>query len=125
MRIDHVALPARDPEASAWFLTHILGVAPPRPEGPDGDMFSVPLDGADVLFVAADAVEAHHMAFNTSEAEFIAVVERLRARGLPFGNDPEQPRNGRVDDPLGGAGRVYFSDPDGHLFEVTAAARHP
>jgi hypothetical protein len=40
-------------------------------------------------------------------------------RGLTFGNDPENPRNGSTDDPLGGAVRVYFIDDNGHLFEVT------
>jgi hypothetical protein len=43
-------------------------------------------------------------------------------RGLTFGNDPENPRNGSTDDPLGGAVRVYFIDDNGHLFEVTAEA---
>jgi catechol 2,3-dioxygenase-like lactoylglutathione lyase family enzyme len=44
---------------------------------------------------------------------------RLRSLGVPFGNQPEEPHNGRTDDPLGGAGRVYFVDENGHLFEVT------
>jgi catechol 2,3-dioxygenase-like lactoylglutathione lyase family enzyme len=55
------------------------------------------------------------------EPAFHAVVARLRARGVPFGNDPTDPANARSDDPIGGRGRVYFVDPDGHLFEVTAS----
>ncbi len=60
------------------------------------------------------------MAFRVTTAEFQSVVGRLRARQISFGNDPEEPQNGAISDPLGGEGRVYFYDPDGHLFEVAA-----
>jgi len=42
--IDHVAVPSREPERAAGLLAAILGAAA-GPEGPDGDMFSVRLDG--------------------------------------------------------------------------------
>jgi catechol 2,3-dioxygenase-like lactoylglutathione lyase family enzyme len=60
------------------------------------------------------------MAFQVSPEEFVDVAARLRAAGVAFGNDPEVPTNGEVTDPLGGAGRAYFVDRDGHLFEVCA-----
>jgi catechol 2,3-dioxygenase-like lactoylglutathione lyase family enzyme len=48
-------------------------------------------------------------------------VKRLRAKGVAFGNDPEDSTNGQTTDPHGGGrGRVYFLDPDRHLFEVVA-----
>jgi len=50
------------------------------------------------------------------------VVERLRGLNVPFGNGPEAIDNGLTHDPLGSEGRVYFTSPDGHLFEVTV---HP
>ena len=52
-------------------------------------------------------------------------IGRLRQRGLPFGNDPADPANGRTDDPLGGQGRIYFHDADGHLFELFVPAAGP
>jgi len=117
--IDHVAVPSREPERAAGLLAAILGAAA-GPEGPDGDMFSVGLDGCRVLFAeAAGAVAPHHLAFRVDGDRFAGVVERLGAAGLAYGNDPEHPDNGRTDDPLGGPGRVYFVSPDGHLFEVT------
>ena len=120
VRIDHVALGARDPQAAAGWLAELLGLAPPRPEGADDDMFAVRLgDGACLLFAAADPVPFQHMAFRVDAPSFAAIVERLRGRGLAHGNDPEQPDNGLTSDPLGGAGRVYFASPDGHLFEAT------
>lgn len=50
------------------------------------------------------------------------MVDRLDARGVAYGNDPAAPDNGLVTDPLGSEGRVYFTSPDGHLFEVTVHA---
>jgi catechol 2,3-dioxygenase-like lactoylglutathione lyase family enzyme len=64
------------------------------------------------------ATPGHHLAFRVAEPEFRAVVERLVASGVDFGNDPEEPNSGQSGDPLSG-GRVYFVSPDGHIFEVT------
>jgi catechol 2,3-dioxygenase-like lactoylglutathione lyase family enzyme len=83
-------------------------------------MFNVLLGGgASILFVTDPAVAGHHVAFAVSETEFGAIVDRLRARDIAFGNEPEDPTNGQTDDPLGSHGRVYFLDPNGHFFEVT------
>ena len=118
--IDHVAVPSRDPERAAALLARILGDAPVGPEGPDGDMFGVGLDGCRVLFAAAaGAVAPHHLAFRVAGDAWPGVIEQLGGAGLAYGNDPEHPDNGRTDDPLGSPGRVYFVSPDGHLFEVT------
>jgi catechol 2,3-dioxygenase-like lactoylglutathione lyase family enzyme len=117
---DHVAVPSRDPEASARFLGQILGASVER-AGPDDEFFCLRLaDRVQILFSPATELARHHMAFRVTEGEFAAVVQRLRAAGVPIGNDPEAPTNGQVSDPLGGHGRAYFSDPDGHLFEVCA-----
>jgi hypothetical protein len=70
-------------------------------------------------FVTEPSVASHHVAFGVSEADFSAIVDRLRERGISFGNDPEDPANGATLDPLGGPGRVYFPSPDGHFLEVT------
>jgi catechol 2,3-dioxygenase-like lactoylglutathione lyase family enzyme len=117
--IDHVALPARDAEAAARHLARVLGVEDPTPAGPDGDIFSVSLAGCGVLFAEAQEVPGHHLAFRVAEGDFSALVERLVADGVTFGNDPEEPSNGETGDHLGGRGRIYFLSPDGDLFEVT------
>jgi catechol 2,3-dioxygenase-like lactoylglutathione lyase family enzyme len=117
-----VGLPARDAEASARHLADVLGVEDPVPDGPDNDMFNVALGGCSVRFVQAQATPGHHLAFRVAEPEFRAVVERLVASGVDFGNDPEESNNGQSGDPLGGRDRVYFVSPDGHLFEVTIDA---
>jgi catechol 2,3-dioxygenase-like lactoylglutathione lyase family enzyme len=117
--IDHVAIPARDPEASSRFLADILGLRPATRVGPDGEMRLLAVgDSGALLYNPAVTVVGQHVAFGVDEATFARVVDRLRTRQIAFGNDPEEPANMQTADPLGGQGRVYFSDPDGHLFEV-------
>jgi catechol 2,3-dioxygenase-like lactoylglutathione lyase family enzyme len=125
VRIDHVAVPARNTEAEARFLGRILGLDGVAPAGPDGDMFSLPLGAGagEVLFVDATDVPSLHLAFRVpTSADLHRVVERLRGLNVAFGNGPEAIDNGLTHDPLGSEGRVYFASPDGHLFEVTV---HP
>jgi len=122
IEIDHLGITARDARASARALAGILGAGEPVADGADDDMYRVDLDhGASILFSSVETVLAAHVAFRVDASRFAAIVERLRERGVPFGNDPEDPRNGATTDPLGGAGRVYFQSEDGHLFEVVVA----
>jgi catechol 2,3-dioxygenase-like lactoylglutathione lyase family enzyme len=118
--LNHLAIPARDAEATAGFLGAVLGV-PVERDGAEDEFPCLRLGNAvQILFQQAATVVPHHVAFQVGTDEFEHVVERLRAAGIAFGNDPEDPRNGDVTDPLGGSGRVYFVDRDGHLFEVCA-----
>lgn len=120
LRLDHIGIAAHDARSSARTLAHILGAGEPLVDGADEDMYRIELEhGAFLLFNPAKVVHPEHIAFRVDAQRFGEVLTRLRERGLPFGNDPEDPRNGRTDDPLGGAGRVYFADENGHLFEVT------
>jgi catechol 2,3-dioxygenase-like lactoylglutathione lyase family enzyme len=117
---DHVAIPARDEEAAAQFLGKVLDL-PVERDGPEDEMFCLRLaEGRQVLFQPAERFDPVHVAFRVSPAELALVVERLRSMGIAFGNDPEAPTNMLVSDPLGGHGRVYFVDPNRHLFEVCA-----
>ena len=120
IQIDHVGIAARNPESSAKWLAKILGVGAPSVDGADDDMFRIDLGhGSFVLFNAAEKIDLTHMAFRVDGAEFKGVIERLRSMGVSFGNEPDDTKNGRTEDHLGGAGRVYFVDENGHLFEVT------
>ncbi|MFO0762171.1 MAG: VOC family protein [Byssovorax sp.] len=117
--VDHIGVATRDARRSATALAEILGAAEPVVDGADDDMYRIDLDhGASLLFSTSASVGFEHIAFRVDAGRFPEVVARLRARGIRFGNDPEDPTNERTDDPLGGRGRVYFTDENGHLFEV-------
>jgi catechol 2,3-dioxygenase-like lactoylglutathione lyase family enzyme len=119
--IDHIAVLARDVAGSARFMAGILGLPPGAPDGPDGDMFRLPInESGSLLYFPAGDIPVQHIAFRVDAPTFDAVVGRLRAKGLVFGNDPEDPTNMQITDFLGGHGRVFFLDPNDHLFEVVA-----
>ncbi len=123
IEVDHIGIAARDALRSARALAEILGAAEPTIDGADDDMYRVDLGhGAALLFSTSETVGFEHIAFRVDHSRFVGVVNRLRERGIPFGNDPENPRNGLTEDPLGGKGRVYFTDENGHLFEAVCVA---
>jgi catechol 2,3-dioxygenase-like lactoylglutathione lyase family enzyme len=84
-------------------------------------MFSLVLDIWSLAFVQVPQPAPLHLAIRVAPETFTVAIERLSKRGIAFGNDPEDAANGRTDDPLGGAGRAYFRDRDGHFYELVAA----
>jgi catechol 2,3-dioxygenase-like lactoylglutathione lyase family enzyme len=120
--INHVAIPATDPWAAARFLSEILAEGDVTPDGPDGEMASLPIGDSSLTYFALAAHQPHHVAFRATGPVLAGAISRLRRRGVPFGNDPGDLANGRTDDPLGGKARIYFRDADGHLFELFVPA---
>jgi len=55
--------------------------------------------------------------FLITEAEFDAVLERIKAQGLDYWADPARRRPREINRNDGGRG-VYFPDPDGHGLEA-------
>src|SRR5437879_1647372 len=101
--LDHVGLPVRDAATSARFLAEILGLAPATPDGPEGEMYCLPIgESGALLYAPVDSVAGQHIAFRVDPVTFAAVVDRLRAKGVSFGNDPEDPANGQTADAHGG-----------------------
>jgi catechol 2,3-dioxygenase-like lactoylglutathione lyase family enzyme len=85
--LDHVGVPAADPEAAARFLADVLGTGVVAPAGPDGDMFNLSVAQRALTYVRAPVRDGHHIALRVDEQ-----------------------------------GRIYFVDPDGHLFELILPA---
>lgn len=123
--IDHVGIPSTDPEAAGTFLAWVLGegnlVADGPPGDGPGDMFSLVLDGWSLAFVRVPLSAPLHLAIRVAPQTFTSAIGRLQESGIAFGNDPEDAANRRTDDPLGGIGRAYFRDRDGHFYELVAA----
>lgn len=113
--LDHIIVHARDKDATARFLTEILGLAPHRQLG----HFAVVQVGPTSLDVIEtdSGISSRHFAFRVSEEEFDAIFARIQARGLPYWADPFRREPGRVNRWDDGRG-VYFDDPNGHLLEI-------
>jgi catechol 2,3-dioxygenase-like lactoylglutathione lyase family enzyme len=115
--LNHTIVPARNKEAAARFFAEIFGL---RFDAPPGGHFA-PVRVNDTLTLDfADApvpIASHHYAFHVSDAEFDAILQRVKAAGLAFGSGPRSLDDGRLNDWNGGRG-VYFRDPDGHVLEL-------
>ena len=114
--LNHTIVRCSDKEASARFLTEILGLPEPTTYGP----FVVVQVDNDVSLDFADdhgPPSSQHYAFLVSEGEFDAVFGRIRERGLSYWADPGKRRPGEINTNDGGRG-VYWEDPSGHFLEI-------
>lgn len=114
--LNHTIVHARDKEASARFLTDILGLEPPASYGP----FAVVELGNEVsldYMTDSGSIPSQHFAFIVTESEFDAIHARIVNRGLEFWADPFHRQPGRINTNDGGRG-LYWSDPDGHNLEI-------
>lgn len=113
--LDHTIVPAHDKVESAKFFARIFGLTSGAPSGP----FS-PVQVNDSLtldFANADTFEPHHLAFMVSDEEFDAILDRVKADGLPYGSEPYAQDNGKINTRRGGRG-FYFKDANRHSLEV-------
>lgn len=116
VRIDHLALAARDAHESAWFLAEVLDLPAPRPEGP---FLAVDVDDTTTIDYAAPPVEfpGQHVAFLVGEDDFDAIRTRLERLRVTYYPGPSYDAAGTINHNDGGRG-LYFDDPGGHHLEV-------
>jgi catechol 2,3-dioxygenase-like lactoylglutathione lyase family enzyme len=116
IQLNHTIVPARNAKASATWLCELLGRDAPKRFGP---FWAVALDNAATLDFqdSAEAIPIEHYAFLVSEAEFDAIFERIRGRGLRYWADPMHLRPFEINHNDGGRG-LYWNDPDGHYLEI-------
>ena len=116
VELNHTIVAARDLEASATFLSEILGLPEPKAWGPFLGVETA--NGVTLDFIQADGdVEPVHLAFIVSEEEFDEIFGRIRDRGLSHWADPGRTQPGAINSHDGGRG-VYWQDPNGHLLEI-------
>ena len=107
---------ARDSKSSAAFLAEILGLPAPVHWGPFEVVATA--NGTNLDYLDRDGeIASQHYAFLVSEAEFDAIFGRIKDRKLSYWADPGQTQAGR-DQPSRRRARLYFEDPNGHLFEI-------
>lgn len=112
--LDHTVVTAKDKLAAARFFAEVFGLTV-RP----GYFAQVRVNESLTLDFADEPgpIQSHHYAFHVSEAEFEAILGRVRAKGIPYGSEPRGRTDGRINTRRGGRG-FYFEDPGGHVLEV-------
>lgn len=117
IELDHLIVPSRNRRASAERLATILGV--PWSETGIGPFCPVYVsDGLTLDFDERDEpVPLQHFCFRVGEAEFDAILARIRKLGIAYRSTPHGPVDRQVN--TGHGGRiVYWDEPDGHVWEA-------
>lgn len=114
--LNHTIVPARDKEAAARFFAEIFGL---RFGGSGGHFAPVRINDALTLdFADAEgSIASQHYAFHVSDAEFDAILGRVKNAGLAIGSAPWSLEDGKLNDWNGGRG-FYYTDHDGHIIEL-------
>ncbi|AIY16946.1 VOC family protein [Pimelobacter simplex] len=114
--LNHTIVHASDRDATADFLTDVLGLPEARTYGPFRVVELSNGVSLDVM-TAPGPITPQHYAFLVGDAEFDAIHDRIVARGLPFWADPFRREPGRVNHHDGGRG-LYWPAPDDHNLEI-------
>jgi len=115
--LNHTIVPAKDKKAAARFFADTFGLSH---DASDDHSHFAPVrvnDTLTLLFDTEDAFNSHHYAFHVGDAEFDAILARVKRAGLAYGSAPWSIADGKLNDWGGGRG-VYFKDPDGHILEL-------
>ncbi|MEV6930255.1 VOC family protein [Dactylosporangium sp. NPDC051485] len=119
--LNHTIVPALDNAEAAGFLAGIMGFELLPPSGRTGHFRPVRVNETLTLdFMTVLDPEGHHLAFAVDGETFDDIHARITDRGVPFGNGPTTPDNGRIDHPLCPRG-LFFRDATGNLYEVMSA----
>ncbi|MBL8524294.1 MAG: VOC family protein [Betaproteobacteria bacterium] len=115
IQLDHVIVHARDKVKSAQQLADLLGV--PWAAITIGPFSAVYVnDGLTLDFIeTSEPFPVEHYCFRVSQAEFDAILARIRAAGIPFRSDVRGPVDMKIGEQYG---NVYWNEPEGHQWEM-------
>jgi catechol 2,3-dioxygenase-like lactoylglutathione lyase family enzyme len=120
--LNHTIVPAVDNRDAARFFASVMGLPELPPAGRYGHFAPVRVNDQLTLdFMTVDNPAGHHLAFDVDPATFDQILARLRTDGIPYGNEPAHPDNGRTDHPLCPRG-LFFTDTARNLYEVMTTA---
>ena len=117
IQLDHLIVPSRDQRAAAELIARILSV--PWSETGVGPFCPVYVNDGLTLDIDQSAGELPllHFCFRMNDAEFDALVARLHELGIGYRSLPHGPVDMQVNTQHGGR-IVYWSVPDGHVWEA-------
>lgn len=116
--LDHLIVPSKDRVAAARLLAQLLGV-PWAEQGAVGPFSPVYVNSGLTLDFDqwSEAVPKQHFCFRVTPEEFDAILARIKAAGIAYRSLPHGPDDYTVNRAFGGK-LVYWSEPDGHVWEV-------
>ena len=120
LQLDHLILAVNDRAKSVDFYTQVMGFAH---EG-EREPFSIIRVNPDLMVQLAPfpTKGGEHLAFSMSRLEFDRVFQRVRDRGIEYGDHFDKVGNMRAPGEATGAKgdwkAVYFFDPSRHLIEI-------
>ena len=117
IQLNHHIVHARDPQASAAFVTELLGLPAPTRFGPFHVVELANEVSLDYMDAGDEPIRPGHYAFLVSEREFDEIFARVQARGLDIYADPGGNQKGEINRNDRGRG-FYWADPDGHWLEI-------
>jgi catechol 2,3-dioxygenase-like lactoylglutathione lyase family enzyme len=117
IHLDHLLIPCRNKAASAKLLAELLGV----PWADTGAGLFTPVYVNDGLTLDFDETDEPfpilHYCFRVSQEEFDAILDRIKAAGIPYRSDVHGPVDMQINTQYGGS-IVYWNEPDGHQWEL-------
>lgn len=118
VHLDHLIVPSRNKTASAKLVAELLGV-PWSEESGVGPFSPVYVnDGLTLDFdETSEPFPVGHFAFRVEPAEFLAILDRLKAAGISYRSTPHGLSDMQVNTRHGGS-IVYWNEPDGHVWEI-------
>lgn len=117
IELDHVMVPSRNRDAAASQLASLLGVTwGPSKVGPFTAVYvnaglTIDFDQWDSEFPRG------HFCFRVDERSFDQVLGRIANANIPYRSQPHGAADHKVNTTLGGR-IVYWSEPDGHVWEL-------
>lgn len=116
--LDHLIVPSKNRRAAARQLAELLGV-PWAEQASLGPFSAVYVSEQLTLDFDEwpDPVPKQHYAFRVSDDDFESILARIKALGLAYRSTPVGADDGQVNHAFGGK-LVYWSEPDGHAWEI-------
>lgn len=117
IELDHVIVSAKNQQAAAKLLAELLGV--PWAEAGIGPFSPVYVnDGLTLDFINdEEPFPVEHFCFRVTDAEFEAILGRIRAAGITYRSAVRGPEDMQINAQYGGK-MVYWNEPEGHQWEM-------
>lgn len=118
VELDHLIIPSSDRVAAARLIAGLFD-APWAAQGPIGPFSPVWLNSGLTLDFDewVEPVPRLHYCFRVEPEAFDVILDRIRAAGIAFRSLPHGPDDHAVNPAFGGR-LVYWSEPDGHVWEM-------